>query len=210
MISALESARQDDQGGIKERQNGASCDRRHTLPTRPAADGSVPAVVPDAWRAALVAAVLPSPWSVSADGGWVKHAPPAGGAPRRLFAVDAEGRLVDPPPTMTPRPQRNRPARRSRPCSMPSSNALRCDRPLGGPRACGCASREVQGPPLTPGVWLQGDPAAWQPQMEHHHQLWHTLRIAVLSAAWTLRGWPNPAKGGRRRDRKTTKTSMIM
>ena len=43
------------------------------------------------------------------------------------------------------------------------------------------------GPPLTPRVWLQGDPGAWRPQLEHHHQLWHTLRIAVLSAAWALR-----------------------
>lgn len=43
------------------------------------------------------------------------------------------------------------------------------------------------GPPLTPAVWLQGDPGAWQPRDEHHVHLWHALRIAVLSAAWTLR-----------------------
>lgn len=43
------------------------------------------------------------------------------------------------------------------------------------------------GPPLTPRVWLQGDPHAWQPRLEHHHQLWHALRVAVLSAAWALR-----------------------
>ena len=43
------------------------------------------------------------------------------------------------------------------------------------------------GPPLTPAVWLQGDPGEWQPRDEHHVHLWHALRIAVLSAAWALR-----------------------
>ena len=43
------------------------------------------------------------------------------------------------------------------------------------------------GPPLTPSVWLQGDPGAWRPRDEHHVHLWHALRVAVLSAAWALR-----------------------
>ena len=43
------------------------------------------------------------------------------------------------------------------------------------------------GPPLSPQVWLQGDTATWKPQREQHMQLWHTLRLAVLSAAWSLR-----------------------
>ena len=43
-----------------------------------------------------------------------------------------------------------------------------------------------EGPPITSRVWLQGDPEAWQPQREHT-ELWHTLRIAMLAAAWHLR-----------------------
>ena len=41
-------------------------------------------------------------------------------------------------------------------------------------------------PPLTPLVWIQGS-NTWQPQHTHHAALWHTLRIALLSAVWVLR-----------------------
>ena len=68
---------------------------------RPTADGAIPAAVPAEWRAAVAAAPLPPAWSVSADGRWVRHAPPAGGA-ARMFIIDAEGRLLDPPPTTAP------------------------------------------------------------------------------------------------------------
>jgi hypothetical protein len=40
-------------------------------------------------------------WAASADGGWVRHAPAAGGAPR-FFTVAEDGRLLDPPPSAPP------------------------------------------------------------------------------------------------------------
>lgn len=43
------------------------------------------------------------------------------------------------------------------------------------------------GPPITPQVWLQGDDSAWQPQRASNRPLWHTLRAALLYAAWSLR-----------------------
>ena len=42
-------------------------------------------------------------------------------------------------------------------------------------------------PPLTPAVWIQGSYATWQPQASQRAALWHTLRIAALSAVWGLR-----------------------
>ena len=42
-------------------------------------------------------------------------------------------------------------------------------------------------PPLTPAVWLQADPAAWQPQRTSLADLWCTLRVAMLAAAWSWR-----------------------
>jgi len=43
-----------------------------------------------------------------------------------------------------------------------------------------------EGPPITSRVWLLGDLGVWRPQREHA-ELWHTLRIAMLTAAWHLR-----------------------
>ena len=43
-------------------------------------------------------------------------------------------------------------------------------------------------PPLSPEVWLQDSPAAWQPQGgQWAVELWGLLRLAVLWAAWELR-----------------------
>ncbi len=42
-------------------------------------------------------------------------------------------------------------------------------------------------PPLTPAVWIQGIGATWHPQASQLAALWHTLRIAALSAVWGLR-----------------------
>ena len=43
------------------------------------------------------------------------------------------------------------------------------------------------GPPLTPQVWLQGDPGAWRPQRAGLVPVWEAWRVAVLAAAWQLR-----------------------
>ena len=69
---------------------------------RPDASGDIPAAVPDAWRAALLAAgPQPAPaWTVSADGRWARYSPSAAaGGTARLFVVAADGRLLDPPPS---------------------------------------------------------------------------------------------------------------
>jgi len=42
-------------------------------------------------------------------------------------------------------------------------------------------------PPMSPDVWLQADPAAWQPQRTSHTDLWCALRVAMLAAAWSWR-----------------------
>ena len=42
-------------------------------------------------------------------------------------------------------------------------------------------------PPLHPSVWLQGSAEVWQPQRPSHGDLWHTLRVSLLAAAWRLR-----------------------
>ena len=42
-------------------------------------------------------------------------------------------------------------------------------------------------PPMSPDVWLQADPAAWQPQRTSHADLWCALRVAMLAAAWSWR-----------------------
>ena len=42
-------------------------------------------------------------------------------------------------------------------------------------------------PPLSPAVWLQADDRVWKPQSGAHVVLWHTLRVAMLSAAWSWR-----------------------
>jgi hypothetical protein len=69
---------------------------------RPAADGSLPAALPAAWGLSLAAGPpQPTEWAASADGGWVRHAPAAGGAPR-FFTVAEDGRLLDPPPSAPP------------------------------------------------------------------------------------------------------------
>jgi hypothetical protein len=63
---------------------------------RPAADGSLPAALPAAWSSSLAAGpAQPTEWAASADGGWVRHAPATGGAPR-FFTVAEDGRLLDP------------------------------------------------------------------------------------------------------------------
>jgi len=42
-------------------------------------------------------------------------------------------------------------------------------------------------PPLHPSVWLQGSDEVWRPQRQSHADLWHTLRVSLLAAAWKLR-----------------------
>jgi hypothetical protein len=42
-------------------------------------------------------------------------------------------------------------------------------------------------PPLTAEVWLLGVSTTWQPQGRALAQLWRTLRVALLAAAWQLR-----------------------
>jgi glutathione S-transferase len=42
-------------------------------------------------------------------------------------------------------------------------------------------------PPLTAEVWLLAVSTAWQPQGRALTQLWRTLRVALLAAAWQLR-----------------------
>ena len=42
-------------------------------------------------------------------------------------------------------------------------------------------------PPMSPDVWLQADPGAWQPHRAPHKDLWCTLRVAMLAAAWSWR-----------------------
>ena len=83
-----------------QRAWGASATRLRDL--HPTASGDLPAVVPDAWRVALLAAgpAPPHTWSVSADGQWVRFTPPpagTGGGAVRLFIVSADGRLLEPP-----------------------------------------------------------------------------------------------------------------
>jgi hypothetical protein len=46
------------------------------------------------------------------------------------------------------------------------------------------------GPPLSPQVWLQGAPGAWEPRYPNLGDLWHAMRIAVLAAA------PTSSSGG--------------
>jgi hypothetical protein len=79
---------------------GAAAARLRDL--RPAADGSLPAALPAAWSSGLAAGpAQPTEWAASADSGWVRHAPAAGGTPR-FFTIAEDGRLLDPPRSAVP------------------------------------------------------------------------------------------------------------
>ncbi len=169
----------------------------------PAANGQLPAVLPQSWQAAVGQPPRPSGWETSTDGQWVRYVPALG--PARAFQVLSDGRLMDPAHGQGPPPRGVAwqdacvvavpPLRGRRVCVAQPVPPLRTYIPQ--PAAAG-----AQGPPPAEDLYIVGaweatalDPALWGHGMSpitHYTVKAATLRLKQLDAAVKLQGSYNP------------------